>query len=184
MNNTNLELESTKLRQRALTYLKTRPLKSVTNFSADEMLMLIHELEVLQIELELQNEELIVARSSSQKSSDKYIELFDYAPTGYFTLSKEGDILELNHCLADLLGKKHFSLLNSKFGFFVSADTKPNFNLFLQNAFANKSKEYCEVTLSIKDNVLKSVYLTGIVIGDNKQCLVNVMDITEAVKSA
>lgn len=184
MYNTNFEVESTKLRQRALTYLKTRPLKTGSDFSTDEMLILIHELEVLQIELELQNEELIVARSTSQKSSDKYIELFDYAPTGYFTLSKEGDILELNHCLADLLGKKHFSLLNSKFGFFVSADTKPNFNLFLQNAFANKVKEYCKVTLSIKDNVSKSVYLTGIVIGNSKQCFVNVMDITENSKSA
>lgn len=184
MNTTNLVLESTQLRQRALTYLRNRPLKQSVEFSPEEMLILIHELEVLQIELELQNTELIAARAVSNESSDTYTELFDYAPTGYFTVSEEGDIMELNHSLINMLDRPYTNLKDSKFGFFVSEDTKPVFNLFLQNAFANKTTEYCEVSLTTKDNVIKSVYLTGIVIGNNKQCLINIIDIAQITKSA
>jgi hypothetical protein len=49
-------------------------------------LKLIHELEVHQIELEMQNEELLLAKEQAEQA----IKLYDYAPSGYFTLSQDG----------------------------------------------------------------------------------------------
>ena len=62
-----------------------------------EMEVLIRGLQSHQIELEKQNEELIVAKEQAEIASVKYGELFDFAPLGYFVLSKEGEIVELNH---------------------------------------------------------------------------------------
>ena len=63
------------LRQKAEDSLKKKPSKSGSQLSEGDALKLIQELQVHQIELELQNEELLLA---------KYTELYDFAPSGYF----------------------------------------------------------------------------------------------------
>jgi len=73
---------------------------------------LIHELEVHQIELELQNEELIEAKVQAKNISQKYIELYDFAPTGYITPSGEGIIFESNLFAARILGRDRDKLIN------------------------------------------------------------------------
>ena len=57
---------------------------------------LVHELQVHQIELEMQNEELQRARAAAEEASEKYYDLFDFAPVGYFLWDAEGRILEVN----------------------------------------------------------------------------------------
>ena len=89
---------------------------------------LLHELQVHQIELELQNEELREANETAETALKKYTMLYDFAPMGYFTLDSDGSICELNFTGADLLGEKRFSLVNSNFRLFVSEDSKPVFN--------------------------------------------------------
>ena len=115
--------------------------------SEELMLKLIHELEVHQIELELQNAELEIAKSAAQKAVEKYTELYDFAPSGYFTLSTGGKIINLNLCGSQMLGKVRSKLINSNLGFFVSDDTRTLFNYFLKAVFLTKAKETCEVTL-------------------------------------
>ena len=53
------------------------------------MLKLIHELEVHQIELEMQNEELVIAKEKAEIAEEKYTELYDFAPSGYLSLTKK-----------------------------------------------------------------------------------------------
>jgi PAS domain S-box-containing protein len=171
--------EASNLRKKAIGLLKKKQSNSVSQLSEPETLKLIHELEVHQIELELQNEELRLARSAEQHAAEKYTELYDFAPSGYFTLSKEGKIIELNLCGSLMLGKERSRLINSLFGFFISDDTKPVFSLFLAKVFNSKAKETCEVTLSAKGNLPMYVYLTGIVTENTEQCIVTVIDITE-----
>ena len=65
---------------------------------------LVHELQVHQIELEMQNEELQRAQAAAQEASEKYYDLFDFAPVGYFLWDHEGRILEVNLAGAALLG--------------------------------------------------------------------------------
>ena len=171
---------STALRQKAEDVLSEKQqLKFDSNFSQAETLKLIHELEVHQIELEMQNEELLLAKEQSELAAEKYTELYDFAPSGYFTLSKEGKIIDLNLTGSTMLGKERLKLRNGQFGFFVSDDTKNIFTLFLEKIFKSKARESCEVNLLPKDKSVFYAYLTGMVSGNGEQCHITVVDITE-----
>jgi PAS domain-containing protein len=64
---------------------------------------LLHELQVHQIELEMQNKELEGTRTELEVALEKYIDLYDFAPVGYLTLGRDGIILEANLASAKLL---------------------------------------------------------------------------------
>jgi PAS domain S-box-containing protein len=166
------------LRKRAMELLKAKPINSVSHLSEAEILLLLHEFEVNQIELELQNEDLIDANSITRDYIEKYSELYDFAPSGYFTLSRSGEIVELNLSGANMLGKERLYLKDSQLGFFVSDETKPIFNLFFEKIFFGTTKESCEVTFAINGNSETNVYLCGIAIEDGKKCIINAVDIT------
>ena len=165
-------------RQKAEKLLKKKSLKTDLQLSEAEMLKLIKELQVHQKELELQNEKLALAKELAEVAAEKYSELYDFAPSGYLTFSKEGKIIELNLSGASMLGKQRPRLINSQFGSFVSDETKPIFNLFLGKVFNSKAKESCEVTLSGANNLPIYVSLTGIMLAEEGHCLVNMIDVT------
>jgi len=183
LKNSNDRTDSETLRQKAEELLKKKLIISSTNqriSSLDpETLKLIQEIEIHQIELEMQNEELRLASAAGKIAFDKYAALYDFAPTGYFTFSTTGEIIELNHYASQLLGKERSHLLNSQFGFFVSDDTKPIFNLFLEKVFKSKTKVKCEVTLSKDGNFPMIGHLIGIVDENGEQCLVSMVDVSE-----
>lgn len=171
---------TTSLRQKAEELLsKKQQLQFDSNFSHAETLKLIHELEVYQIELEMQNEELLLAKEQAELATEKYTELYDFAPSGYFTLSKEGKVIDVNLTGSNMLGKERLKLRNSQFGFFVSDDTKNIFNLFLEKIFNSKVTESCEVNLLPKDNSVFYGFLTGAISADAEQCHITIVDITE-----
>ena len=164
--------------QKAEELLKLKLSGSGSPISETDVLKLIHELEVHQVELEIQNEELILAKKQAEVAASIYAQLYDLAPSGFFTLSSEGKTIELNLFGAQMLNKERKHLINSHFGFFVSDDTKPIFNKFLDNVFSNKSKETCEVTLLTSGNAPMYVLLSGIVIENGEKCLITMVDIT------
>lgn len=139
---------------------------------------LMHELQVHQIELEMQNEELRRANETAETALRKYTMLYDFAPMGYFTLDSEGKIKELNFIGADMLGERRISLVGSNFKFFVSGESKADFNSFLDKVYAGNSKESCEVKLVHSKDPLCSVYMDGIVTGDDHNCFLSVVDIS------
>ena len=153
-------------------------LKTVAKGLDPETVRLIHSLKEHQIELEMQNEELKLAKAKAELATEKYLELYDFAPTGYFTLSEEGQILELNLSGSQMLGKDRISLIDSKFAFFVSDETKPLFNDLLASVFHNKDKETCEIRLEVAGMPSRFVQLFGIISGSGKNCLLTAMDIT------
>jgi len=166
------------LRQKAKRLLKNRKSALDSQPTEANIRKLIHELEVHQIELELQNEELTLAKEQSDVATKKYIELYDFAPVGYFALSKEGKIVEMNLSGANILGKERSHLIDSLFGFFVSNDTRAIFNHFLGKVFISKIKETCEVTLLVHGQMPKYVQLSGIAAEEEEQCLVTMSDLT------
>ncbi len=171
--------EAAALRQKAVELLKHKPSKHDSQLSDVENLQLLFELEVHQIELELQNEELRNAQAVAEVANDKYIRLYDLAPSGYFTLSRNGEIIEFNLAGALMLGKDRSHLINNHFHFFISKDTQDVFKLFLEKSFKNNTKESCEVTLTTSGNQPVYVHLSGIVTESMGQCFVTVVDITE-----
>jgi PAS domain-containing protein len=139
---------------------------------------LLHELQVHQIELEMQNEELLEAYDKTETALKKYTMLYDFSPMGYFTLERDGTITELNFSGAEMLGDKRFLLVNSNFKLFVSEDSRPVFNNFFKKAFASHTKESCELMLGYDKKMLSFVYMEGIVTDDDARCLLSVVDIS------
>ncbi len=76
---------------------------------------LMHELQVHQIELEIQNEALREAQQALEESRDRYVDLYEFAPLGYLTLNLNGLILDLNLKAVTLLGVQRKKLLKRRF---------------------------------------------------------------------
>ncbi len=96
----------TKTKKRTMTNeeLETRLHQFQKSSGKAELLDLVHELEVLQIELEVQNRELRDSQNLLEESHEKYLNLYDFAPVAYVTLDKLGTILDLNFAAAELFG--------------------------------------------------------------------------------
>ena len=164
------------LRQQAEELLKNNPSPTYSIHSEAEALKLVHELEVHQLELEMQNEEILKAQIAEREA----FELYDLAPTSYFTLSKEGRIVGLNRRGARMLQKSKKNLTDKQFGFFVTEETKPAFNDFLERVFTTKVIEVCKIVLLTFKNTQISVSLTGTLGKNQEQCLVTAILSTES----
>ena len=86
---------------------------AIKTLSPDEVRQALHELRVHQIELEMQNEELRRTQEELEASRERYFDLYDLAPVGYFTLSEQGLILEANLKAAKLLGVERSALVKA-----------------------------------------------------------------------
>ena len=180
-----IQLKTEIIRQKAIASLKEILATKNSSLTETEIKELIHVLEVHKLELQMHDDELLQANRQLEEtiknyaeSSQKYTELYDFAPSGYFTLSLEGDILELNFASAEMLGKEIHRLIKNRFASYISDDTKPIFNLFLEKIFVNKNNQSCEVTLLIGGNKPMHVQLIGAFL-ENEKCFINAVDITE-----
>ncbi len=156
---------------------------STNSTTEPDLLKLIYELEVHQIELEMQNEELVIAKEKAELAEEKYTELYDFAPSGYIALSKKGEILELNFAAAKMLGNERTKLIKKQFVFFVSVDTQTTFDLFLQDVFTSRVKQTCEVIIATEGNVPIYVNIDGIDSQNNEMILLTLNDITERIRA-
>ncbi len=80
---------------------------------------LLHELQVYQIELEMQNEELRRVQTELDGSRARYFDLYDLAPVGYCTVNEEKLILEANLAAATLLGVARSALIEQPLTRFI-----------------------------------------------------------------
>ncbi len=172
-------LDAEILRKKAEEQLLAMEQKEIIAEGEADLQRLVHELQVHQIELEMQNEELRLAYETAETALKKYTLLFDLSPMGYFTLDTEGAICELNFTGAEILGERRFSLIDTNFKLFVSEDSKPVFNNFLKRIFTSNAKESCEVILGYDKKALCKVYMEGVIAEDDQKCLLSVLDISK-----
>lgn len=140
-----------------------------------ETARLIREFRLQHIELQLQNEELQLAIKKAETATA----LYDFAPSGYFTIDANCSISELNHSGANLLRLERSLAINKDFRHFISPESLPVFNDFLHKTFKTNCKQTCEISLSIHFNPLLYVYLEGIVSENSSKCILVAVDITE-----
>jgi PAS domain S-box-containing protein len=144
---------------------------------------MLHELEVHQVELEMQNAELQRARDQLEVTLEKYTDLYDFAPVGYFSLNESGVILEANLMGAALLGVARSQLLNRRLPRFAAPASQPVLLAFLKRIFAGTGNQICEAALFRQDTTAFWASLHGIAaltLNDSKKwCRVAVTDITD-----
>lgn len=175
--------QAAELRQKAERRLgKKKKDKSAKEPAESDILSLVHELQVHQIELEMQNEELLRANASVQEISSKYADLFNFAPVGYFSWDGKGRILEINLAGAAMLGLVSSAAINTRFAQYVAREDLLVFADFCNRVLSSDQKQTCEIALQRGDRRLQ-VIIEGIAAKDSQEqgdvCRAAVIDITE-----
>ena len=166
------------LRHQAENFSNNNPDFFKTNTNETDTIKLIHELEVHKIELEMQNEALLQAKIEAQEIAKKFTNLYNLAPSGYFTVTPNGKIIGLNQSGAQLLKKSHSQLLESQFGYFVKETSRHTFYDFLTTIVNTATKQTCELEIIDKSENPIYIQLTGIVNANRIQCELTAVDIT------
>jgi len=165
------------IRQRAeARLLQTTPDMPKT---AWENAQLVHELQVHQIELEMHNEELRHAYDDADALRERYADLYDFAPLGYFTLNAQGVIVELNLAGAVLLGIKGSQKGRHRFAAHVAESDLPAFAEFHQAVLKSGQKLVCEVVLSATaQRPEATVRIAAVTDEEGNECRMVVTDIS------
>jgi DNA-binding CsgD family transcriptional regulator/PAS domain-containing protein len=174
----NTPLGAAELRRRAEARLRTITPQGAPVAEADTQ-RLVHELQVHQIELEMQNDELRQSRAEVEAGLARYTDLYDFAPVGYLTLARDGTVRQANLTGARLLGVERGLLVGRRFGLFVGAPYRAGFNSFLESVFAGQAACVCEVALPREGQGPLFVLMTATLSPDDQECGAMVMDITE-----
>jgi len=116
-------------------------------------------------------------------ASERYDDVYNYAPTAFYTLNTKGEILDLNICGSRLLGRERRESVYMLFEVFITENSKPVYFEFLKKIFEHRILQTCEVALMPDGQSTKFVLLSGIVSVNGNQCLVNAADITERRKA-
>ncbi len=142
---------------------------------------LLHELQVHQIELEMQNEELRRNQVALEEARDKYVDLYDLAPVGYVTLSNTGTIKDVNLSGEPLFGVDRKLLRGSQFAAHVDPDDGDRWHLAFQKALAEKEKQSVVVRMRRPDGTTIHNWTEIVPGGEEAEPLLRVTlaDITE-----
>ncbi|HET9240052.1 MAG TPA: ATP-binding protein [Oligoflexus sp.] len=112
-----------------------------------DMKRLIHELQTQRIELELQNEELRHAEYRLKQAAKRYGDLYDFAPVGYLTMTRDAVIREINLKGAASLQKDRIQLIGSVFYDFIYDGYREIFQRHLQDVIGKSEKQTCKLRL-------------------------------------
>ncbi|NTU53677.1 MAG: response regulator [Chlorobiaceae bacterium] len=190
------------LRRRAEKRLTEQSDNPQSTSTREDLQRLVHELSVHQIELEMQKEELLhanenlaISRIELQQGLDRYTDLYDFAPVGYLTLTRDSKIADANLTAVKMLGVERSLLKGERFSRFILEQERQVFKRFMDRVFFGREPESCQVTLSnagLQDDkspgqaglaaALKTVHLDAVVCEDEHSCRVALSDISRQVE--
>jgi formate hydrogenlyase transcriptional activator len=170
------------LRRKAEERLRERTAEVQPPLNAIEPQRLVHELEVHQIELEMQNEELRRARQELELSRDRYAELYDFAPVGYFVFDPNGLICEVNLVATQMLGVERQRLAHTPFSQFIAdANEREIFSRHLMAVLQQQAVLRCEVKIESKDGMVIYGQLQSVAVTNESRAdriLTSIVDVT------
>jgi PAS domain S-box-containing protein len=168
------------LRRQAEARLAQRS-ETLKELSHEQIEQLVHELQVHQIELEMQNEQLRRTQVELEVTRDQYADLYDFAPVGYITLDEQGLIMAANLTAAALLGAERANLIRRPLGHYIVPEDQDTFYLSRRRLFETGLPQTSEVRIRKQGDTYFYARLQAIrqKEGDASVCRVAVSDINE-----
>jgi len=152
------------------------------SITAEPVERLVQELRAHEFELELQNEQLRLAQAELTASRERYMDLYDFAPVGYFTLDRHGSILEANLTGAGLLGVERSTLVGGRFGHYVALADRDRFHFYCSQVGSAGGVLETEIRLIPRESPEFYARLEGArprnAAGSGDRCMIAVSDIT------
>jgi len=145
---------------------------------------ILHELQVHQVELELQNEELRQSQAEVDAALEKYTDLYDFAPVGYYTLEDDGTIQLANLTGASLVGIERSQLMGRRFGLLVHSRHRPVFNSFLKRVFACENRLAADFELFREGQPTQTVNIEAQRLPSGLACRAVIIDISQRLRDA
>jgi len=173
--------ENPKLREKAEALLQSEA-AGFQEFSLDEMNVLVHELQVHQIELEMQNDALRQSQISLEEANRKYRDFYNFAPVGFLTLDESGLIREVNLTAASQLGVTRRHLVDKPFRFFIEVADRNRFRLFLKRVFQKPGPQPGEIKLQRPDGGSFIARLNSVAVTDvsgARVCRTSITDLSD-----
>jgi PAS domain S-box-containing protein len=159
-----------------------------SGFDTDKLLSqqvrhLIHELEVFEVELEMQNEELHRDQEELEAARERYADLYDSTPIGYLTVSDKEQILEVNLTAARLLGMKRGVLLGQSLPRFIAPEYHDVYYKHFKAVLAAANVQTCEMRMVARDGSPFDVRMQSMGIANNDGTITKwrtvISDVTE-----
>lgn len=149
---------------------------------------LVHELQVHQIELEMQNRELREAQQEQEEAIDRYADLFDFAPVGYLMLDETGRVLEINLTAAVMLGRERARIVGKAFSTFFVPGYSQLFRDHLRETYRAQGNVFNELKIKGPGGGERDVRLESVVVKGSGErhgaCRTVMTDITEQKRMA
>lgn len=122
--------------------------KQFSSVSEKQINDIVHELQVHQIELEMQNDELKKSEIALAESREKYMELYDFAPIGYLTLSNDALIKEANLTIEELFEVERKRLINTRFRRYIFKEDLNEWDIFFTNISPDEKPKNIEIRIT------------------------------------
>ena len=143
---------------------------------------LVQALQVHEIQLEMQNEELRRTQVELEGARDRYVELYDGAPTGYLTVNSRGQILEANLPACTLLGMTRNHLIGTPLIAYISEGGQAEYLRHIRALLRSLNRQSCDLELIRPDGAALSVRFESVAIhnpaGDETLVRTALIDIT------
>lgn len=167
-----MQEDSLKRHQKALELYQNKVNKiDTTHLSEAHIHGLIQELEVKQIELELQNQELKVAKAAIHTAAEKYSNFFEFASLGFLMIEENGKIIDANTTTSNLLKTKKSKLVGTYIEDYICENYKLIFKKSLARLINGETEETCLVQLINNDNGVIYLNISGLILNnETKQC--------------
>lgn len=149
----------------------------------DEIQRLIHQKEIREAEQELQIDEIRRSyQAQLEASRNRYAELYETAPAGYFTLDQAGLIVEVNRTGSELLELEKGYLIKTPFSLYVADEDQAFFNDYRMRLFETEKHDSCEIKLIKREKAVFYVHVESIVVTESdgvKRCRCIVSDMSK-----
>lgn len=181
----NEDENKSKLRSKAEKKVVKHP-TTKPNLTLEEARTLMHELEVHQTELEMQNEEMREVQHRLEESHDEYTNLFDFAPVGYLVLDEKGIIKNINLTACSLMGLDRLRILEKPFSAFMPVGESRTLFFKLREAFEFGFPRPFELIINKNKHTTFTALVQGSVTKKNGHepfCMLALQDVTEIRKA-